>query len=150
MGIEVGIKGATAHQASFRDAVLSAYGSRCAISHLPAPRLPDVAHIIMDVEEQLGQPIVSNGLPLTSCLRSQRLCRRCDIPRLPGRRLTGCAIAETDRADADPPEALFRQAQSAKTPWSAPTCRSGSPQFQHRAALVQMAALPIRSGTRNA
>jgi len=61
------------HQsASFRDAVLSAYGSRCAISHLPAPRLPDVAHINMDAEEQLGQPIVSNGLPLTSCLRSQR------------------------------------------------------------------------------
>ena len=42
-----------------------------------------------DAEEQLGQPIVSHGLPLTSCLRSQRLCRRCDIPRLPGRRLTG-------------------------------------------------------------
>jgi len=87
-------QGATAHQASFRDAVLSAYGSRCAISHLPAPRLPDVAHIIVVAEEQLGQPIVSNGLPLTSCLRSQRLCRRCDIPRLPGRRLTDCAIAE--------------------------------------------------------
>jgi hypothetical protein len=67
MGIEVGIKARLAHQASFRDAVLSAYGSRCAISHLPAPRLPDVAHIIMDAEEQLGQPIVSHGLPLTSC-----------------------------------------------------------------------------------
>ena len=66
-------QGATAHQASFRDAVLSAYGSRCAISHLPAPRLPDVAHIIVVAEEQLGQPIVSNGLPLTSCLRSQHL-----------------------------------------------------------------------------
>jgi hypothetical protein len=48
-----------------------------AISHLPVPRLPDVADIIMDAEEQLGQPIVSNGLPLISCLRSQRLCRRC-------------------------------------------------------------------------
>ena len=53
------------HQASFRDAVLSAYGGRCAISHLPEPRLLDAAHIVMDADEQLGQPIVSNGLPLT-------------------------------------------------------------------------------------
>jgi putative restriction endonuclease len=53
------------HQASFRDAVLAAYGGRCVISHLPEPRLLDAAHIIMDADEQLGQPIVSNGLPLT-------------------------------------------------------------------------------------
>jgi putative restriction endonuclease len=53
------------HQATFRDAVLSAYGRRCAISHLPEPRLLDVAHIIMNADEQLGQPVVSNGLPLT-------------------------------------------------------------------------------------
>jgi putative restriction endonuclease len=53
------------HQASFRDAVLSAYGGRCAISHLPEPRLLDAAHIVMDADEQLGQPIVSNGLPLS-------------------------------------------------------------------------------------
>jgi hypothetical protein len=50
-------------QASFRDAALSAYGGRCAISYLPEPRLLDAAHIVTD--EQLGQPIVSNGLPLT-------------------------------------------------------------------------------------
>jgi putative restriction endonuclease len=53
------------HQASFRDAVLAAYGHRCAISHLPEPRLLDAAHIAIDADEQLGQPIVSNGLPLT-------------------------------------------------------------------------------------
>ena len=53
------------HQASFRDAVLAAYGGRCAISHLPEPRLLDAAHIIVDTDEQLGQPVVSNGLPLT-------------------------------------------------------------------------------------
>ena len=53
------------HQASFRDAVLVAYGGRRAISHLPEPRLLDAAHIIMDADEELGQPIVSNGLPLT-------------------------------------------------------------------------------------
>src|ERR1700730_12689365 len=53
------------HQASFREAVPAAYGGRCAISHLPEPRLVDAAHIVMDTDEQLGQPIVSNGLPLT-------------------------------------------------------------------------------------
>jgi putative restriction endonuclease len=31
------------HQASFKDAVLSAYRGRCAISHLPEPRLLDAA-----------------------------------------------------------------------------------------------------------
>jgi putative restriction endonuclease len=53
------------HQASFRDAVLAAYRGRCAISHIPEPRLLDAAHIVMDADEQLGQPIISNGLPLT-------------------------------------------------------------------------------------
>src|SRR5437763_13882199 len=53
------------HQASFRDAVLAAYDGRCAISKLPEPRLLDAAHIVVDAHEQLGQPIVSNGLPLT-------------------------------------------------------------------------------------
>jgi hypothetical protein len=51
------------HQATFRDAVLSAYEGRCAISLLPESRLLDAAHIVMDADEQLGQPIVSNGLP---------------------------------------------------------------------------------------
>jgi putative restriction endonuclease len=53
------------HQASFRDAVLAAYGGRCAISRLPEPRLLDAAHIVVDQHEQLGQPIIPNGLPLT-------------------------------------------------------------------------------------
>jgi hypothetical protein len=53
------------HQASFRDAVLAAYDGRCAISKLPEPRLLDAAHIMVDQHEQLGQPVVSNGLPLT-------------------------------------------------------------------------------------
>jgi putative restriction endonuclease len=59
------IKARFLQQASFRDAVLSAYRGRCAISHLPEPRLLDAAHIVMDADEQLAQPIVSNGLPLT-------------------------------------------------------------------------------------
>jgi putative restriction endonuclease len=32
---------------------------------LPEPRLIDAAHIFMDADEQLGQPVISNGLPLT-------------------------------------------------------------------------------------
>ncbi len=53
------------HQATFREAVLTAYGSRCAISGLPEPRLLDAAHIIADKDEDLGQPVVPNGLPLS-------------------------------------------------------------------------------------
>jgi putative restriction endonuclease len=53
------------HQASFRDALLAAYGGRCAISGLPEPRLLDAARIVVDAHEQLGQPIVTNGLPLS-------------------------------------------------------------------------------------
>ena len=34
------------HQASFREAVISAYGGRCALSGLPEPLLLDAAHII--------------------------------------------------------------------------------------------------------
>ena len=53
------------HQASFREAVLMAYGGRCALTGLPEPRLIDAAHIIVDGDEALGQPIVPNGLPLS-------------------------------------------------------------------------------------
>jgi putative restriction endonuclease len=53
------------HQATFREAVLAAYGTRCAISGLPEGRLLDAAHIIADAREDLGQPIVQNGLPLS-------------------------------------------------------------------------------------
>jgi hypothetical protein len=34
-------------------------------SQVPEPRLIDAAHIVMDGDEQLGQPVMSNGLPLT-------------------------------------------------------------------------------------
>ncbi|MCG8355523.1 MAG: HNH endonuclease [Kiloniellales bacterium] len=53
------------HQASFREAVISAYDGRCALSGLPEQRLLDAAHIISDKNEPLGQPIVPNGLPLS-------------------------------------------------------------------------------------
>ncbi len=53
------------HQARFREAVLAAYSGRCAITNLPEPRLLDAAHIVSDTDEELGQPIVPNGLPLS-------------------------------------------------------------------------------------
>jgi putative restriction endonuclease len=53
------------HQASFREAVITAYKGRCALSGLPEPLLLDAAHIIVDKDERLGQPIVPNGIPLS-------------------------------------------------------------------------------------
>jgi putative restriction endonuclease len=53
------------HQASFRDAVIAAYRGRCALSGLPEPMLLDAAHIIADADEDLGQPVVTNGIPLS-------------------------------------------------------------------------------------
>lgn len=52
------------HQLQFREAVIDAYQGRCAISNLCEPRLLDAAHIIPDSEE-LGVPVVPNGLPLS-------------------------------------------------------------------------------------
>jgi len=53
------------HQATFRQAVLTAYEGRCALSGLPEPMLLDAAHIIGDKHEAFGQPVVPNGIPLT-------------------------------------------------------------------------------------
>jgi putative restriction endonuclease len=53
------------HQATFRQAVITAYGGRCAISGLPEPMLLDAAHIVPDGDSGMGQPVVPNGLPLT-------------------------------------------------------------------------------------
>ena len=53
------------HQATFRAAVIAAYGGLCAISGLPQQQLRDAAHIAADGNEKLGQPIISNGLPLS-------------------------------------------------------------------------------------
>jgi len=53
------------HQASFREAVITAYDGRCALSNLPEALLLDAAHIVSDKDEQLGQPVVPNGIPLT-------------------------------------------------------------------------------------
>lgn len=53
------------HQSTFREAVISAYGGRCALSRLPESRLLDAAHIAADTDEKFGQPVVPNGLPLS-------------------------------------------------------------------------------------
>jgi putative restriction endonuclease len=53
------------HQASFREAVITAYNGRCALSGLPEPLLLDAAHIIEDKNEPLGHPVVPNGIPLS-------------------------------------------------------------------------------------
>ena len=53
------------HQESFREAIISAYNGRCALSGLLEPRLLDAAHIISDRDERLGQPVIPNGIPLS-------------------------------------------------------------------------------------
>jgi putative restriction endonuclease len=53
------------HQASFREAVITAYNGRCALSGLPESVLLDAAHIIADGDERFGQPVVPNGIPLS-------------------------------------------------------------------------------------
>jgi len=53
------------HQALFREAVITAYNRRCALSGLPEPLLLDAAHIVPDNDERLGQPVVQNGIPLS-------------------------------------------------------------------------------------
>ena len=53
------------HQGSFREAVIHAYDGRCALSRIPEPLLLDAAHIIADKDEDLGQPIIPNGIPLS-------------------------------------------------------------------------------------
>ena len=53
------------HQAYFREAVISAYNGRCALSGLPEPLLLDAAHIVADKDEKLGQPVIPNGIPLS-------------------------------------------------------------------------------------
>ncbi len=51
------------HQAAFRERVLDAYGSRCALCRLGHAELLDAAHITPDADEA-GDPVVTNGLCL--------------------------------------------------------------------------------------
>ncbi len=47
------------HQASFREAVISAYNGRFPLSGLPEPLLLDAAHIVEEKDELLGQPVAA-------------------------------------------------------------------------------------------
>lgn len=112
------------HQASFREAVIGAYGGRCAVSGIPEPLLLDAAHIIEDKHERLGQPVVQNGIPLSKIHHaafdahllgidpdyrlhiSGRLLARHDGPMLEGLKgLNGAALhlpgRSKDRPDRD-------------------------------------------------
>lgn len=51
------------HQADFRERVMAAYHTECAICRLKIPKLLDAAHIIPDGQPN-GEPIVPNGLSL--------------------------------------------------------------------------------------
>ena len=51
------------HQPIFRERVLHAYSSACAVCHLKHVELLDAAHIIEDNKDD-GDPVISNGLAL--------------------------------------------------------------------------------------
>jgi putative restriction endonuclease len=120
------------HQASFREAVITAYNGRCAVSGLPEPLLLDAAHIIADNEAELGQPVVPNGIPLSKIHHaafdahligidpdcrlhvSERLLGRNDGPMLEAlKRLNGGTIylpnRTKDRPDRDLLELRFER-----------------------------------------
>ena len=52
-----------AHQRQFRERVIAAYWSQCALCRLKHVELLDAAHIIGDLEDH-GDPVVQNGLSL--------------------------------------------------------------------------------------
>lgn len=52
------------HQAAFREQVINAYGSRCAMTGLPVRQLLDAAHIVPD-SHALGVAHVNNGICLS-------------------------------------------------------------------------------------
>ena len=51
------------HQKGFREIVLKAYKSKCALCSLKHSELLDAAHIIGD-KEDYGEPVIQNGLSL--------------------------------------------------------------------------------------
>lgn len=53
------------HQALFREAVITAYNGRRAVSGLREPLLLDAAHIVEDRDERFGHPVIPNGIPLS-------------------------------------------------------------------------------------
>ena len=109
------------HPASFREAIISAYKGRCAVSGLPEPLLLDAAHIISDKDERFGHPVIPNGIPPvenTSC----RLRRSFDRhrPGLPSACLRPPARPKRRPAARNPKAPSWRSHPSAK-PHQGPT-----------------------------
>jgi putative restriction endonuclease len=50
------------HQSMFRERVIAAYGSRCALTNLPEVKLVDAAHIVSDGDRDLARPDIRNGI----------------------------------------------------------------------------------------
>ena len=48
-----------------REAVITAFVGRCALSGLPESLLLDAAYIVADKDERFGQPVMPNGIPLS-------------------------------------------------------------------------------------
>jgi putative restriction endonuclease len=110
------------HQASFREAVITAYNGRCALSGLPEPMLLDAAHIVSDKHELLGQPVIPNGLPLSKLHHaafdaqligidpdcrlhvSERLLARKDGPMLEALKRLDGEIIHPPKRDKDRPD----------------------------------------------
>ena len=59
---------ATTASGIFREAVITADNGRCALSGLPESARLDAAHIVVDKDERLGQPVVPNGIPLSKIM----------------------------------------------------------------------------------
>ena len=97
------------HQESFREAVITAYSGRCALSGLREHRLLDAAHIVSDKDELLGQPVVTNGLPLSKIHHAAFDADLLGID--PGYRVhvSGHLLAQTRRPGAGSPETAPRQ-----------------------------------------
>lgn len=53
------------HQSMFRERVIAAYRGRCAITRLPLPGLVEAAHVVPDIDTDLGQPNIQNGICLS-------------------------------------------------------------------------------------
>jgi hypothetical protein len=66
------------------EAVITAYKGRCALSGLREPLLLDAAHIVTDRDEQLGQPVVPNGIPLSKIHHAAFDAHHADSPRALG------------------------------------------------------------------
>ena len=84
------------HQSSFREAVITAYDGRCALSGLPEPLLLDAAPIVSDTDEKFGQPV--DASEWNSSIQNSPRCIRCAFDRH-RRRLPPARVKTTARSD---------------------------------------------------